>query len=253
MAGPYRFINTPNGIVEASEADRRSGQPTGLMPDQAAKGAGTAYTGPTGGMGFVGANPAIGAGNMTAEEALYRQGAQGLQNLSQGATAQFAPGAAAQAEALRVLGQRAGNLQDSAAAQAAAAGREQAQAQAAPAAILGGQLGTPAAQSAMSLAREGEQRWDAYAQTLQQMGAGNIAEAEQRRLLEAAQLRDLQARYAAAQGVAAQQRAQQERSEQQGIGTLTSLGGAALGFIASGGNPLGAAAGMKLGNKLGGG
>jgi len=251
MAGPYRFINTPNGIMEASEADARSGQPTGMMPQQFGASPGTAYAGPTGGLGFVGANPGIGAGNMTAEEAMYRQGAQGLQNLAQSATAQFAPGAATQAEALRVLGQRAGNLQGSEAAQAAMAGREQAQAQAVPAAILGGQLGAAGQGQALQLAREEQQRRAAYGQGIEQMGAGNIAEAEQRRLLEAAQLRDLQTRYAAAQGLAAQQRTREQQKEQQGWGTVASLGGAALGFALGG--PAGAAAGMQVGNKLGGG
>jgi len=191
------------------------------------------------------------ARNKEAERAAYEQQIGALRNLQAGATERFAAARAPQEAALGVLGERAQTLEGGAAMMQGQAAREQAQARAmqAPGAILGGQIGAAAAQGMGALEQEAAARQAAYLRGVQQLGAGLMSEAEERRLIEQEQIRDMQARFLAAQRIAAGQQERAAASRQQQMGAMYQLGGTILG--AAVGGPAGAAIGGKVGGSLG--
>ena len=84
-------------------------------------------------------------------------------------------------------------------------------------------------------------RWETHAR---------MGEAEERRLIEQELMRDMQARFLAAQRIAAGQQERAAASRQQQMGAMYQLGGTILG--AAVGGPAGAAVGGKLGGSFGG-
>lgn len=200
-----------------------------------------------------------------AERAAYEQQVGALRGLERGAIERFAAARAPQEAAVAALGQRAGTLEGGAALQGVQQARERAQAQAmvaartpyggkgaAPeAAILGGAIGAAPAAQFGALEQEAAARQAAYLRGVQQLGAGLMTEAEQRRLTEQELLKDMQARFLAAQRIAAGQRQQTEASHQAQMGQLASIGGTILGTAVGG--PAGGAIGGKVGGSIGGG
>lgn len=187
------------------------------------------------------------------EQKAYEQQIGALRAMQAGQEARFAEARAPQVAAVEALGQGAQSLAGGPAMLQSQAAREAAQARAvaAPSAVLGGALGGMAAQSMGGLEQEAAARQAAYLRGLQSLGGGLVSEAEQRRLTEQELMRDMQIRFAAAQRVAAAQRERTAQERQQQEGAFYQLAGTALG--AAVGGPGGAAAGNKLGARLGGG
>ena len=198
------------------------------------------------------------------EQAFYDQQMGGLRNLAANADTRFAAARAAQEAAVGTLGERAGTLQGSAALMAAQQAGENAQARAMVAgrtpygargagpesAILGGQIGQAQAAQLGGLEQEAAQRQAAYLRGVGALSQGLAGEASERRMTEAEIQRDMQLRFAAAQQLAAGQAEQQAKNNAAALGRVGSAGGAVLGFVASGGNPLAAKAGYDIGSKL---
>ena len=199
-----------------------------------------------------------------AERAAYQQQIGALRGLQASTVERFAAGRAPQVAAVEALGQRASTLEGGAALLQTQAAREQAQASAMAAgrtmygnreagpeaAILGGQIGATQAQAMGALEQEAAARQAAYLRGVQALGAGLMSEAEERRLIEQEQIRDMQARFLAAQRIAAGQQERAAASRQQLMGSMAQLGGTILG--AAVGGPAGAAIGGKLGGSFGG-
>jgi hypothetical protein len=187
-----------------------------------------------------------------AERRAYEEQIGALRGLQAGATERFAAARAPQVAAVEALGQRAGTLEGGAALLQTQAAREQAQARAmqAPGAILGGQIGATTAGAMGALEQEAAARQAAYLRGVQALGAGLMSEAEERRLIEQEAIRDMQARFLAAQRIAAGQQERAAASRQQQMGAMYQLGGTILG--AAVGGPAGAAVGGKIGGSLGG-
>lgn len=199
-----------------------------------------------------------------AERAAYQQQIGALRGLQAGTVERFAAARAPQVAAVEALGQRAGTLEGGAAMMASQQALEAAQARslvaartpyggkgASPeAAILGGQIGQAQAQAMGALEQEAAARQAAYLRGVQALGAGLMSEAEERRLIEQEQIRDMQARFLAAQRIAAGQQERAAASRQQQMGAMAQLGGTILG--AAVGGPAGAAIGGKVGGSLGG-
>ena len=204
------------------------------------------------------------ARNKEAERAAYQQQIGALRGLQASTVERFAAGRAPQVAAVEALGQRASTLEGGAALLQTQAAREQAQASAMAAgrtmygnreagpeaAILGGQIGATQAQAMGALEQEAAARQAAYLRGVQALGAGLMSEAEERRLIEQEQIRDMQARFLAAQCIAAGQQERAAASRQQLMGSMAQLGGTILG--AAVGGPAGAAIGGKLGGSFGG-
>jgi hypothetical protein len=204
------------------------------------------------------------ARNKEAERAAYQQQIGALRGLQASTVERFAAGRAPQVAAVEALGQRASTLEGGAALLQTQAAREQAQASAMAAgrtmygnreagpeaAILGGQIGATQAQAMGALEQEAAARQAAYLRGVQALGAGLMSEAEERRLIEQEQIRDMQARFLAAQRIAAGQQERAAASRQQLMGSMAQLGGTILG--AAVGGPAGAAIGGKLGGSFGG-
>lgn len=187
-----------------------------------------------------------------AERAAYQQQIGALRGLQAGTVERFAAARAPQVAAVEALGQRAGTLEGGAALLQTQAAREQAQARAmqTPGAILGGQIGATAAGAMGALEQEAAARQAASVRGIQALGAGLMGEAEERRLIEQELMRDMQARFLAAQRIAAGQQERAAASRQQQMGAMAQLGGTILG--AAVGGPAGAAVGGKLGGSFGG-
>lgn len=197
-----------------------------------------------------------------AELAAYQAQIGGLRGIERGATERFAAARAPQEAAIAALGQRAATLEGGAALQGVQQARERAQAQAMvaartpyggkgaspEAAILGGAIGTAPAAQFGALEQEAAARQGAYLRGVGALGAGLMTEAEQRRATEQELLRDMQARFLAAQRIAAAKQEQVAASQQAEKGRTTQAFGAGLGFLAGG--PLGAAAGAKAGGSI---
>lgn len=204
------------------------------------------------------------ARNKEAERAAYQEQIGALRNLQAGATERFAAARAPQEGALGVLGERAQTLEGGAAMMAGQQALEAAQARsmvaartpyggkgaAAESAILGGQIGAAQAQAMGALEQEAAARQAAYLRGVQALGTGLMSEAEERRLIEQEQIRDMQARFLAAQRIAAGQQERAAASRQQQMGSMAQFGGTILG--AAVGGPAGAAIGGKVGGSLGG-
>lgn len=187
------------------------------------------------------------------ERKAYEQQIGALRAMQAGQEQRFAEARAPQVAAVEALGAGAQSLAGGAAMAQSQAAREaaQARAMAAPSAVLGGALGGVAAQSMQGLEQEAAQRQAAYMRGLQALGGGLVNEAEARRLTEQELLRDMQIRFAAAQRVAGAQRERAAQERQQQEGAFYQLAGTALGGMVGG--PGGAAAGQKLGSRIGGG
>lgn len=187
-----------------------------------------------------------------AERAAYQQQIGALRGLQAGTVERFAAARAPQVAAVEALGQRAGTLEGGAALLQTQAAREQAQARAmqTPGAILGGQIGATAAGAMGALEQEAAARQAASIRGIQALGAGLMGEAEERRLIEQELMRDMQARFLAAQRIAAGQQERAAASRQQQMGAMAQLGGTILG--AAVGGPAGAAIGGKVGGSFGG-
>lgn len=199
-----------------------------------------------------------------AERAAYQQQIGALRGLQAGTVERFAAARAPQVAAVEALGQRAGTLEGGAAMMAGQQALEAAQARsmvaartpyggkgASPeAAILGGQIGAAQAQAMGALEQEAAARQAAYLRGVQALGTGLMSEAEERRLIEQEQIRDMQARFLAAQRIAAGQQERAAASRQQQMGSMAQFGGTILG--AAVGGPAGAAIGGKVGGSLGG-
>ncbi len=140
----------------------------------------------------------------------------------------FAPSREAQLGAVDVLGQRASTLAQSAALAQMSARRQQLAAQAGQGAILGGQLGAAMAPQMQGIEQEAAARQQAYLRGVQQLGAGLMSEAEQRRAAEAEILRDLQVRYAAAQQAASSERSRQAEQRSNTLGRIFAVGGSVV-------------------------
>ena len=198
------------------------------------------------------------------EQAFYDQQMGGLRNLAANADTRFAAARAAQEGAVETLGERASTLQGSAALMAAQQAGENAQARAMVArrspyggkeagpesAILGGQIGQAQAAQLGGLEQEAAQRQAAYLRGVGSLSQGLAGEASERRMTEAEIQRDMQLRFTAAQQLAAGQAEQQAKNNAAALGRAASVGGAILGFAASGGNPMAAKAGYDIGSKL---
>ena len=198
-----------------------------------------------------------------AEQEAYQQQIGALRGLQTGATERFAAARAPQVAAVNVLGERALTLEGGAAQQAMQQSLEAAQARSLVAArtpyggkgaspesaILGGQIGQATAQGMGALEQEAAARQAAYLRGVQQLGAGLMSEAEERRLIEQEQIRDMQARFLASQRIAAGQQERAAASRQQQMGAMYQLGGTILGALVGG--PAGAKAGGKVGGSLG--
>ena len=187
-----------------------------------------------------------------AERQAYQEQIGALRGLQSSTVERFAAARAPQVGAVEALGQRAGTLEGGAALLQTQAAREQAQARAmqTPGAILGGQIGATAAGAMGALEQEAAARQAASIRGIQALGAGLMGEAEERRLIEQELMRDMQARFLAAQRIAAGQQERAAASRQQQMGALYQLGGTILG--AAVGGPAGAAVGGKLGGSFGG-
>lgn len=203
--------------------------------------------------------------NAEAERRFYEQQVGALRGLERGAIERFAAARAPQEAAVAALGQRAGTLEGGAALQGVQQARERAQAQAMvaartpyggkgaspEAAILGGAIGAAPAAQFGALEQEAAARQAAYLRGVQQLGAGLMTEAEQRRLTEQEMMRDMQARFLAAQQIAAANQERRAAQEQQRLGAFgTAIGTVLGGFV---GGPAGAAAGGKMGGSISGG
>ena len=186
-------------------------------------------------------------GEANPEEVLYRTGMGGLENLQAQQTQRMAAARAPQEQAVSVLGQRAGTLERSQAALAGQQAGEAAQARlmvaartpygkaAAPeAAILGGQIGAAQAAATPALMQEAAQRQAAYMQGIGALGAGAMAEAEERRRVEAAMLQDLTARYGAAMQQAGVDREREAADRQRNIGLVAQGLSLPLAFVKGG-------------------
>lgn len=198
------------------------------------------------------------------ERAAYEEQIGGLRGMQAGLTERFAQARGPQEEAVAALGGRAARIDESRAAAQMAAQREAAQARAMvaartpyggkgagpEAAILGGQIGMQQAAGMDALEQEAARRQGAYLQGLAALGAGTVTEAEQRRATEAELLRDMQARFLAAQQIAGGKQARAAAAEAERMGALYGAGGAALAFMT--GNPAMAAQAFQAGSKLGG-
>ena len=187
-----------------------------------------------------------------AERQAYQEQIGALRGLQSSTVERFAAARAPQVGAVEALGQRAGTLEGGAALLQTQAAREQAQARAmqTPGAILGGQIGATAAGAMGALEQEAAARQAASIRGIQALGAGLMGEAEERRLIEQELMRDMQARFLAAQRIAAGQQERAAASRQQQMGAKYQLGGTILG--AAVGGPAGAAVGGKLGGSFGG-
>ena len=187
-----------------------------------------------------------------AERQAYQEQIGALRGLQSSTVERFAAARAPQVGAVEALGQRAGTLEGGAALLQTQAAREQAQARAmqTPGAILGGQIGATAAGAMGALEQEAAARQAASIRGIQALGAGLMGEAEERRLIEQELMRDMQARFLAAQRIAAGQQERAAASRQQQMGAMYQLGGTILG--AAVGGPAGAAVGGKLGGSFGG-
>jgi len=197
-----------------------------------------------------------------AERAAYEQQVGALRGLERGAIERFAAARAPQEAAIAALGQRAATLEGGAALQGVQQARERAQAQAMvaartpyggkgaspEAAILGGAIGAAPAAQFGALEQEAAARQAAYLRGVQQLGAGLMTEAEQRRLTEQELLKDMQARFLAAQRIAAGQQERSAASRQAQMGQLATVGGTILGTAVGG--PAGGAIGAKVGGSL---
>lgn len=186
------------------------------------------------------------------EREFYQQQIGRLQAMQAGASERFAEMRAPQEQAVDILGSQAASLAGGAAMAQGQAAREQAQARAtqAPGAILGGAIGNVAASGMGALEQEAAARQTAYMRGLESMGAGLVSEAEQRRLIEQEQLRDMQARFVAAQRIAAQKREAEAQERQAGLGRIFGAAGALGGALVGG--PAGAGVGYSVGSKVGG-
>lgn len=188
----------------------------------------------------------------TQETSAYEEQMAKLRALQAQQAERMATARAPQEAAVTVLGQRAQTLEGGPALLQAQQAREAAQVRAmqAPQAILGGQIGAQAAQSIGGLEQEAAARQAAYLRGLGALGQGLTAEAEQTRLTEQEILRDMQARFLAAQRMSAAKREQQEQNEAAFFGRAGTIAGTLLG--AAVGGPAGAAVGGKLGGSAGG-
>lgn len=184
------------------------------------------------------------------ERAAYEEQIGGLRGMQAGLTERFAQARGPQEEAVAALGGRAARIDESRAAAQMAAQREALQARASQAQILGGQIGAQQGASMNALEQEAARRQGAYLQGLAALGAGTVTEAEQRRATEAELLRDMQARFLAAQQIAGGKQARAAAAEAERMGALYGAGGAALAFMT--GNPAMAAQAFQAGSKLGG-
>lgn len=187
------------------------------------------------------------------EKAAYEQQIGALRGMQATQEQRFEAARAPQVAAVDELGRATQSLAGAASVMRAQASREAAQADAmrAPAAVLGGALGTVAAQNMAALEQEAAQRQAAYMRGLQALGGGLVNEAEARRLTEQELLRDMQIRFAAAQRVAGQQRERTAQERQAQEGAFYAMAGTALGAVTGG--PAGASAGNSIGTRLGGG
>lgn len=187
------------------------------------------------------------------EETAYEEQMAKLRALQAQQAERMAAARAPQVAAVTGLGVRAQTLEGGPALLEAQQAREAAQARAmqAPQAILGGQIGAQAAQGIGGLEQEAAARQAAYLRGLGALGQGLTTEAEQMRLTEQEILRDMQARFLAAQRIAAGKKEQQAQKDAAFMGTLGTVGGTILG--AAVGGPAGAALGGKLGGSAAGG
>ncbi len=199
------------------------------------------------------------------EETAYEEQMAKLRALQAQQAERMAAARAPQVAAVTGLGVRAQTLEGGPALLEAQQARERAQAQAMvaartpyggkggspEAAILGGQIGIAAAPGIAGLEQEAAARQAAYLRGLGALGQGLTTEAEQMRLTEQEILRDMQARFLAAQRIAAGKKEQQAQKDAAFMGTLGTVGGTILG--AAVGGPVGAGIGGKLGGSAAGG
>lgn len=201
------------------------------------------------------------------EAAFYNQQLGAMRGLQLEASRRFREAREPMEGAVAVLGERAGTLAGSQALMQAQQSREQAQAAltvgsrtpyggkgAGPeAAILGGQIGRVAAQSYGGLEQEAAARQAASIRGIGALGEGLMTEAEQRRLTEQEIMRDLQARFAAAQRISGAKREQAAQDKASFLGRTFGAIGTAAGAIGGAfiGGPAGAAAGASIGGSLG--
>lgn len=191
------------------------------------------------------------------EAAFYNQQLGAMRGLQLEASRRFREAREPMEGAVAALGERAGTLAGSQALIASQQAREQAQARAqatgAPGAILGGQIGQAAAQSYGGLEQETAARQAASIRGIGALGEGLMTEAEQRRLTEQEIMRDLQARFAAAQRISGAKREQAAQGKQAFLGRTFGAIGTAAGAIGGAfiGGPAGAAAGASIGGSLG--
>lgn len=192
------------------------------------------------------------------EAAFYNQQLGAMRGLQLEASRRFREAREPMEGAVAALGERAGTLAGSQALIASQQAREQAQARAqatgAPGAILGGQIGQAAAQSYGGLEQEAAARQAASIRGIGALGEGLMTEAEQRRLTEQEIMRDLQARFLAAQRIAGAKREQAAQEKASFLGRTFGALGTAAGAIGGAfiGGPAGAAAGASIGGSLGG-
>ena len=180
------------------------------------------------------------AGGSAAEEeaAFYNQQLGAMRGLQVEASRRFREAREPMEAAVGTLGERAGTLTGSQALIASQQAREQAQARAqatgAPGAILGGQIGQAAAQSYGGLEQEAAARQAASIRGIGALGEGLMTEAEQRRLTEQEIMRDLQARFAAAQRISGAKREQAAQEKASFLGRTFGALGTAVGAIGGG-------------------
>lgn len=191
--------------------------------------------------------------NAEEERRMFEEQMAALRGLRTGGEARMEAARLPQEAAVQVLGERAGTLEGGQALLQTQAAREQAQARAmqAPGSILGGQIGAAQAGAMDAIAQEAAARQAAYLRGIQQVGAGMMTEAEQRRLTEAELIKDMQLRFAAAQQIAAANEERRAAQKQQQLGMIGTAAGTILGSFVGG--PAGASIGGKLGGSLGGG
>lgn len=191
------------------------------------------------------------------EAAFYNQQLGAMRGLQVEASRRFREAREPMEGAVAALGERAGTLAGSQALIASQQAREQAQARAqatgAPGAILGGQIGQAAAQSYGGLEQEAAARQAASIRGIGALGEGLMTEAEQRRLTEQEIMRDLQARFTAAQRISGAKREQAAQEKASFLGRTFGALGTAVGAIGGGfvGGPAGVATGASLGGSLG--
>lgn len=203
--------------------------------------------------------------NAEEERRMFEEQMAALRGLRTGGEARMEAARLPQEAAVQVLGERAGTLEGGAALMQGQQALEAAQARSLVAArtpyggkgaasestILGGQIGAAQAGAMDAIAQEAAARQAAYLRGIQQVGAGMMTEAEQRRLTEAELIKDMQLRFAAAQQIAAANQERRAAQQQQQLGMIGTAAGTILGSFVGG--PAGASAGAKLGGSLGGG